>query len=161
MADPNDPQIARLAARLGEAITTEVELEMAEECLDAAWSWVCSYGKPEWSFNDPTTPSFAKMVALSAAHRAYQNIGGFIEERADSVTAQRAPDYAKGTELTRQEIAGIRREAGSAGRVVSLQLTNPDIFPSRGKRSESQIRTIRWGVGDPYSQPIQIPFWGF
>lgn len=163
MADPRDPQILRLAARVGEEIAEPAELSLAEECLDAAWEWIRLEGDPTWDFTDPATPNLAKSFALSAASRCYQNPSGFVSERGDMVTFERYEDFAKGAELTPQEIQGIRKVARTGGRVTSIRLTNPDIFPARGKGAgnNSQIQSAYVMVGDPYHQPIVLPHWGF
>lgn len=160
MADPNDPQILRLAARIGEPIESAADLSLAEEALDAAWEWVRVWGREEFSFLDPTTPGIAKSIALSAAARCYQNPSGFVSERGDSVTFERYDDFAKGAELTRAEIAALKKVAGTGGRVQSIALVNPDMFPARGKRSVNALTEHRLRVGDPYFQAVSFYTWG-
>ena len=160
MADPNDPQILRLASRIGEPIESAADLSLAEEALDAAWEWVRVWGREEFSFLDPTTPGIAKSIALSAAARCYQNPSGFVSERGDSVTFERYDDFAKGAELTRAEIAALKKVAGTGGRVQSIALVNPDMFPARGKRSVNALTEHRLRVGDPYFQAVSFYTWG-
>lgn len=159
MADANDPQIIRLSSRVGEPIESEADLSLAEESLDASWEFVRLYGNPEWDFLQPDTPAIAKTIALSAASRCYQNPSGFTMERGDSVTFQRYDDFAKGAELTRAEIAALKKVSKSSGRVVSLSISNPDIYQSRGKRSKRQVFEQRLRVGDPYFRPVSIYTW--
>lgn len=161
MADARDPQIVRLAARMGEEIVDPVDVSLAEECLDAAWEWVRAEGAPEWDFSDPSTPAIAKSTALSAAARCYQNPSGFVSERGDAVTFERYEDFAKGAELTKAEIAILKRVSKRGGRVTSIALSNPDIFPAREKGRQDQMQTINAQLGDPYREPIQLPWWGF
>lgn len=161
MADARDPQILRLAGRIGEPIQDEVDVSLAEESLDAAWEWVRAEGSPEWDFSDPSTPAMAKTVALSAAARCFQNPSGFVSERGDAVTFERYEDFAKGAELTKAEISILQRLSKRGGRVASIAMTNPDIFPALGKDRRSQIQTIDAQLGDPYHRPVQLPWWGF
>lgn len=161
MADARDPQIVRLAALVAEEIVDEVDVSLAEECLDAAWEWVRAEGAPEWDFADPSTPSMAKTVALSAASRCYQNPSGFVSERGDAVVFERYEDFAKGAELTKAEVAILKRLSKRGGRVTSISLTNPDIFPAREKTGRNGMQTTPVQLGDPYRQPITLPWWGF
>lgn len=159
MADPEDPQIIRLASRVGEPITEPADLSLAEESLDASWEFVRLYGKPEWEFLGADTPAIAKTIALSAASRCYQNPSGFVMERGDSVTFQRYDDFAKGAELTRAEIAALKKVSSTGGRVTSLSTTNPDMYQSRGKRSDRTIYENKVRVGDPYFRTVSIYTW--
>lgn len=159
MADPNDPEILRLASRIGEPIQSPADLSLAEEALDAAWEWVRLYGQLEWSFLDGSTPGIAKTIALSAASRCYQNPSGFVTERGDSVTFTRHEDFAQGAELTRAEIIALQKASKTGGRVVSLQTVNVDMFDARSKRSQREIYEHKVRVGDPYFRPISIWSW--
>lgn len=159
MADANDPEILRLASRIGEPIESEADLSLAEESLDAAWEWVRTYGSLEWSFVDASTPGIARTIALSAAARVFQNPSGFVSERGDSVTFTRYEDFAKGAELTRAEIAALKKVSATGGRVRSLTVTNPDIYQARGKRSANPLYEHQVRVGDPYFRPVSIYSW--
>jgi hypothetical protein len=159
MADPNDPQILRLAARVGEPIQDAADLSLAEACLEDAWEWVRIHGALEWSFEDPSTPGIAKTVALSAASRGYQNPAGFVSERGDSVTFERNPDFAKTVEPSRAEIAALKRANKTAGRVVSLQVTNPDQYRARGREVRPATQIYPTVVGDPDHGTIDLYGW--
>jgi glucuronate isomerase len=159
MADPNDPQILRLAARLGEPVETDDDLSLAEACLNEAWEWARIHGAPEWSFEDPSTPGIAKTVVLSAAMRGYQNVPGFLNERGDSVTFERHEAFAKGTEFTAQEIAALKKASRTGGRVTSLRLTNPDQYRARGRKVTPSILAYPTYVGDPDHGTVNLYGW--
>jgi hypothetical protein len=118
--------VARVAARVGESITTETEIALAREMLEEASAQVRLYGLP-WT--DPeTAPAIAVTTAIAAAARGYQNPGGLKMERGDAVSIDVDIDYRKGASLTAGEIKMIQMVANQRGRVTSIPLTNPDRF---------------------------------
>lgn len=118
--------VAKVAARVGEAITTEEEKALAVSMLEEASAQVRLYGLP-WV--DPeTAPAIAVTITVAAAARGYQNPGGLKMERGDAVTFDVDTDYRKGATLTAGEITMLQRAANQRGRVTSVPLTNPDRF---------------------------------
>lgn len=118
--------VARVAARVGESITTETEIALAMEMLEEASAQVRLYGLP-WT--DPeTAPAIAVTTAIAAAARGYQNPGGLKMERGDAVSIDVDIDYRKGATLTAGEIKMIQMVANQRGRVTSIPLTNPERF---------------------------------
>lgn len=118
--------VARVAARVGEPITDELDVALAEEMLEEASAQVRLYGLP-WP--DPATaPAIAVTTAVAAAARGYQNPSGLKMERGDAVTLDVDIDYRKGAALTAGEIKMIQMAANVRGRVTSIPLTNPDRF---------------------------------
>lgn len=129
--------IERLAARIGEPITSEEDIALANEVLVEASNWVRSYGLP-WP-NPQTAPGLAVSITIAAAARGYQNPAGYESERAEVVTLGRADDYSKGTELTAAEIHGLQRLAGTAKKyVVSIPLERPHLQSSRAANPVNQ-----------------------
>ena len=117
--------VPKVAARVGEAITTSEEIGLANAMLEEASAQVRFYGLP---WEDPeTAPAVAVTIAVAAAARGYQNPGGLKMERGDAVTIDVDVDYRKGATLTAGEIAMLRT-FNSRGRVTSIPLTNPDRF---------------------------------
>jgi hypothetical protein len=115
-----------VAARVGEPITDELDVALAEEMLEEASAQVRLYGLP-WP--DPATaPAIAVTTAVAAAARGYQNPSGLKMERGDAVTLDVDIDYRKGAALTAGEIKMIQMAANVRGRVTSIPLTNPDRF---------------------------------
>lgn len=115
--------IDRLAARVGEPITTPEELALADGVLREASTRVRHYGRP-WptAFN---APAAAVDIVVAAAARGYLNPAGFQMERGDSQTFNRLEDYAHGTELTPSEIE-ILKPYRVRGSVISVAMSNPD-----------------------------------
>ncbi len=118
--------VARVAARVGESITSASDIALATEMLEEASAQVRLYGLP-WI--DPlTAPAIAVTTAIAAAARGYQNPGGLKMERGDAVTLDVDIDYRKGAALTAGEIRMIQMAANTRGRITSIPLTNPDRF---------------------------------
>ena len=118
--------VARVAARVGESITTPEEIALATEMLEEASAQVRLYGLP-WV--DPATaPAIAVTTAIAAAGRGYQNPGGLKMERGDAVSIDVDIDYRKGAALTAGEIKMIQMAANQRGRITSIPLTNPERF---------------------------------
>ena len=123
--------IERLAARVGEDISSDEERALAEGVLQEASTWVRHYGRP---WEDPTlAPAAAVDITIAAAARGYLNPAGFQMERADAQTFNRLEDFAKGTELTRSEIEVLKPYRVRSS-LVSISLTNPDRPLSRDQR---------------------------
>ena len=118
--------VAKVAARVGEPISTEEEIALAVSMLEEASAQVRLYGLP-WV--DPeTAPAIAVTITVAAAARGYQNPGGLKLERGDAVSIDVDVDYRKGATLTAGEITMLQRAANQRGRIVSVPLTNPDRF---------------------------------
>lgn len=118
--------VAKVAARVGESITTPEEIALATSMLEEASAQVRLYGLP-W-LDPATAPAIAITTAIAAAARGYQNPGGVKLERGDAVSLDVDIDYRKGASLTAGEITMIRMAANQRGRVTSVPLTNPDRF---------------------------------
>lgn len=160
MIDPNDPQVLKLAARIGEVIETPEDLALAEASLDEAWAWVGSYGRDEWHTGNPSTPPIARTVALAAAARCFQNPAGYISEAGDQASLQRSEDFAKGAEPTKQEIAALKRAANAShSTITSLRMQNSEMFRPRTLEGNAAVQQYRVGIGDPDHRPIQFYGW--
>jgi hypothetical protein len=118
--------VSKVAARVGESITTAEEVALATSMLEEASAQVRLYGLP-WV--DPAAaPAIAVTVTVAAAARGYQNPSGLKLERGDAVSVETTADYSMGAALTAGEITMIRMAANQRGRVTSIPLTNPDRF---------------------------------
>jgi len=118
--------VPKVAARVGESITTDEEVALATSMLEEASAQVRLYGLP-WV--DPqTAPAIAVTITVAAAARGYQNPGGLKLERGDAVSIDVDIDYRKGASLTVGEITMIRMASNSRGRITSVPLTNPERF---------------------------------
>lgn len=106
----NESHITSLAALTGEPIVTDEDVKSARACLAVAWENVKDAGSSSWKLE--SAPSLSITIMLSAAARAWMNLGGFIDERADAVTLSRSTEFAVGAELTAQERARLERLAG-------------------------------------------------
>lgn len=119
--------VERLAARIGEPITSEEDIDLANAVLEEASNWVRAYGQ-EWP-TAATAPAVAVSITVAAAARGYQNPGGFESERAEVVTLGRAADYARGTELTAAEINMLERVSGRRkGIVKAIRAQRPHLM---------------------------------
>jgi hypothetical protein len=117
--------VAKVAARVGETITTPEEIGLANAMLEEASAQVRFYGLP---WEDPAlAPAVAVTITVAAAARGYQNPGGLKMERGDAVTIDVDVDYRKGATLTAGEIQMLKT-FNSRGRVSSIPLSNPDRF---------------------------------
>lgn len=105
-----EAHINSLAALVGEPIVTDEDVNSARACLAVAWENVKEAGSRAWRVE--SAPSLAVTIMLSAASRAWMNLGGFIDERADAVTLSRSAEFAAGAELTPQERARLERLTG-------------------------------------------------
>lgn len=160
MLDADDPQLLKLAARIGEAIDTPEDIALAEASLDEAWAWVASYGQDNWSSANPSTPAIARTVALAAAARCFQNPAGFLKEAGDQASLERDADFAKGAEPTIQEIAALRRAANSShSTITSLRLENNEMYRPRTVTTDPALMYYQVGVGDPDHKPIGFYGW--
>ena len=138
--------VARVAARVGESITTETEIALAKEMLEEASAQVRLYGLP-WT--DPeTAPAIAVTTAIAAAARGYQNPGGLKMERGDAVSIDVDIDYRKGATLTAGEIKMIQMVANQRGRISSIPLTNPDRFIATSDSAAYQAGRPEYMWGD-------------
>lgn len=106
----NESHITSLAALTGEPIVTDEDVKSAKACLAVAWENVKDAGSSSWKLE--SAPSLSITIMLSAAARAWMNLGGFIDERADAVTLSRSAEFAVGAELTAQERARLERLTG-------------------------------------------------
>lgn len=117
--------VAKVAARVGETITTTEEIGLATAMLEEASAQVRFYGLP-WEDPD-TAPAVAVTITVAAAARGYQNPGGLKMERGDAVSIDVDIDYRKGASLTAGEITMLK-SFSARGRITSIPLTNPDRF---------------------------------
>lgn len=117
--------VAKVAARVGETITTSEEIGLANAMLEEASAQVRFYGLP-WEDPD-TAPAVAVTITVAAAARGYQNPGGLKMERGDAVSIDVDIDYRKGASLTAGEITMLK-SFSARGRITSIPLTNPDRF---------------------------------
>ena len=115
--------VARLSARVGEAIESVEELALAGEVLAEASALVRHYGRP-WPF-PATAPAVATSITVAAAARGYLNPAGYQMERGDMATFNRVEEYASGCALTRAEIAALKEYNVNSG-IVSIGLVNND-----------------------------------
>lgn len=106
----SESHITSLAALVGEPIITDEDISSARACLAVAWENVKEAGSPAWTLE--SAPALAVTILLSAASRAWMNLGGFVDERADAVTLSRSAEFAAGAELTSQERARLERLVG-------------------------------------------------
>lgn len=160
MLDANDPQLLKLAARIGEAIDTPEDIALAEASLDEAWAWVASYGQDNWSSANPSTPAIARTVALAAAARCFQNPAGYVLESGDKASLQRSEDFARGAEPTLQEIAALKRAANSShSTITSLRIQNNEQFRPRKISGNPAVQWYQMGVGDPDHRPVGFYGW--
>ena len=160
MIDPNDSQILKLGARVGEEIVTPEDLALAEASLEEAWAWVASYGQEFWSPTNPSTPPIARTVALAAAARCFQNPAGYLKEAGDQASLERGEDFARGAEPTVQEIAALRRAANSShSTITSLRLENNEMYRPRTVTANPALMYYQMGVGDPDHKPIGFYGW--
>ena len=117
--------VPKVAARVGEAITTPEEIGLANAMLEEASAQVRFYGLP---WEDPAlAPAVAVTIAVAAAARGYQNPSGLKMERGDAVSIDVDVDYRKGATLTAGEIMMLKT-FNSRGRLSSVPLANPDRF---------------------------------
>ena len=150
-----NPELLQLAARIGEPIEDPADVSLAEAFLTDAWRWVATYGDAAWSFENPETPPIARTIVLSCAQRAYQNPGGFEEEKADAVSLRRSDGFAQLTHPTVQEIAALRSGAKRGGRVATAPLENRNLYYSRMDAYEERHNpnyTVQ--VGDPNHRAV-------
>ena len=117
--------VAKVAARVGETISTPEEIGLANAMLEEASAQVRFYGLP-WEDPD-AAPAVAVTIAVAAAARGYQNPSGLKMERGDAVSIDVDIDYRKGATLTAGEITMLKTFI-SRGRVISVPLSNPDRF---------------------------------
>lgn len=142
--------VEQVAARVGEDISDDASVALAEACLEEASAWVRHYGGHDWP--DPlTAPAVAVAITIAAAHRAYQNPAGFDTERADMASFKRGERYQVGAELTASEILILTTLAGGGG-IVSAPLSNPEqIVPrSHGRRYDRGYVPMDWGQNKPF-----------
>lgn len=117
--------VPKVAARVGETITTPEEIGLATAMLEEASAQVRFYGLP---WEDPAVaPAVAVTITVAAAARGYQNPGGLKMERGDAVSIDVDIDYRKGASLTAGEITMLK-SFSARGRITSIPLTNPDRF---------------------------------
>lgn len=118
--------VAKVAARVGEAITAADEIALASSMLEEASAQVRLYGLP-WE-NPELAPAIAVTITVAAAARGYQNPGGVKLERGDAVSLDVDIDYRKGATLTAGEIVMLQKASNQGRRLMSVPLTNPDRF---------------------------------
>lgn len=128
-----DEHINSLAALVGEPLVVDEDIASARACLAVAWENVKEAGSPAWTLE--SAPPLAITILLNAASRAWMNLGGFVDERADAVTLSRNPEYAAGAELTPQERDKLERLVGrdrTKGTLRSMGITTVSTVDRRG-----------------------------
>lgn len=108
-----------VAARTGEEIELESEVDLVDAMIEAASALVRHYGKPWVTAAD--APALARTIATAAAARGYMNPSGFVDERSDSVTLKRAEMFAADVQLTPNEIQMLKELSGR-GSVKSARI---------------------------------------
>jgi hypothetical protein len=142
--------VAKVAARVGEAITAPEEIGLANAMLEEASAQVRFYGLP---WEDPeTAPAIAVTIAVAAAARGYQNPGGLKMERGDAVTLDVDIDYRKGATLTAGEIKMLQT-FNSRGRITSIPLTNPERFTATSDGGNYVVGHPEYLYLDAYPRP--------
>jgi hypothetical protein len=142
--------VAKVAARVGETITTPEETGLANAMLDEASAQVRFYGLP-WEDPD-AAPAIAVTIAVAAAARGYQNPGGLKMERGDAVSIDVDIDYRKGASLTAGEIQMLKT-FNARGRIVSVPLTNPERFTATSDSSGYPVGHPEYLYLDAYPRP--------
>lgn len=148
--------VAQVAARIGEEISSDDDVALANAVLEEASEWARFYGDPTWGATVP--PALAVTIVVAAASRGYLNPSGYDMERGDMVTFNRAGAYANGATLTPGEISVLKKLARSSG-IRSVGLVNPDI-PVPRSRPSGQWRgyaPMDWGESKPF--PLYEGLW--
>ena len=120
----SDEHLVPLAALVGEPLVTQEDTDTARACLAIAWENVKEAGAGSWTLEN--APALAVTILLSAAQRAWMNLGGFTEERADAVSLTRSPEFAAGAELTpleRQKLEDLVGRTATKGTLRSEAIT--------------------------------------
>lgn len=117
----SESHLSDLSALTGEPLVTEVDVQSARAALAVAWENVKEAGSKAWTLD--SAPSLAISVLISAAARAWMNLGGYTDERADAVTLARSDDFARGAELTQAEVEKLGRLLGKDKLVGTLRST--------------------------------------
>lgn len=142
--------VGQIAARIGEAITTAEDVQLAVSVLNEASEQIRHYAQqPYWTAE--TAPPVAVTIAVAAAARGFLNPSGFDMERGDMVTFNRNKDYVAGAMLTAQEIT-IIKALGRTGNVRSAALVNCD-RPVPRSSTQPQDRgyvPVDWGGNKPF-----------
>lgn len=119
-----DEHLVPLAALVGEPIVSQEDTDTARACLAVAWENVKAAGAGSWTLEK--APALAITILLSAAQRAWMNLGGYTEERADAVSLSRSPEFAAGAELTpleRQKLGDLVGRSATKGTLRSEAIT--------------------------------------
>jgi hypothetical protein len=142
--------VAKVAARVGETITTTEEIGLANAMLEEASAQVRFYGLP-WE-NPELAPAIAVTIAVAAAARGYQNPGGLKMERGDAVSIDVDIDYRKGASLTAGEIKMLQT-FNARGRITSVPLTNPERFTATSATGGHVVGHPEYLYLDTYPRP--------
>ena len=147
---PAQGSVDQVAARVGEPITDEPDVLLAEACLDEASALVRFYAQQAW-LAPALAPAVAVAISIAAAARAYQNPSGLDTERADMFSIKRDDKFSMGCELTASEIAVLKQFSGGSG-LFSAALSNPDqIKPaSGGVCTDRGYAPVDWGGNKPF-----------
>lgn len=156
-----DEQVNSLASLVGEPLVTDEDIASARACLAIAWENVKEAGSPAWTLE--SAPPLAMTILLSAASRAWMNLGGFIDERADAVTLSRNPLYAAGAELTPDERDKLGRLVGrdrTKGTLRSVGVTAMSTVDLRGddRIPWYQRNVMVWAPGMNPASNLPIPY---
>lgn len=142
--------VERVAAKIGEPITTPEDVASATEMLEAASNWVRFYaGHDEWTSVD--APGMAVTIAIAAAARGYLNPAGFDEERSDASTFKRneREGFTQGARPTSDEIAVLRTYNSASKKMLSsIPTSNPERWVARSRRVAPDFAV---GYEEPFS----------
>lgn len=120
-----DEYVKALSDLCEEPIVDELSIQSAKMALLTAWENVRFEGSSQWTLE--SAPRIAVTIMLTAAARGWQNIGGYVNERADTVTLERYEDYAKGAELTdteKSKLHGLVHKNTGKNSFTSMRIKN-------------------------------------
>lgn len=144
--------VEMVAARVGEPISEDWEISLAEAMLEYASSQALFYGDSTWIAE--TVPGVVRSIVVEAAARGYQHPAGFESERADSVNFTVNKDWLRSAELTDDQVAIVRRAAQKHGRVRSLSASRANRLVARSERRRGPFRV-------PYCPEEDVPMTPF
>lgn len=150
------PYVEALSIRCEEPLVDDVDVKSAKACLMAAWEYVVYYGLSTWTLE--ACPRMAVITMIEAGARGWQNIGGYTDERADTVTLRRADEYARATELTPIEIERLETIAGKRARkgvITNIALSSNTPVSRSSYESYSANKFFDFQVYGPTISPQQ------
>lgn len=111
--------VADFETRLGQTLDG-ADLARAQAALDDVSTEVLDVGDDTWT--DQTVPDVVTVVIFRAARRAFDNPDGVRSERQD--TYQYELERADGSYLTADEVRKVRKAAGLANGIRSIELVH-------------------------------------